>query len=169
MQTFIDTIELQDGNIQKYQIVKGFEWDDLKYKECEFDEKVLIKMRNLYKENIISKNPSLYGNLYFYRLPLSIELNLMDKTPVGVFFDKTMLLNYYLQLAVVNNQVSLKNNNLNFEDYNLQRIFNQLEDLNLVSMTNGALDTITFMPIYEKYGFMSKLPKYPMIVNSHFF
>jgi hypothetical protein len=169
IETYIDTVKLNDGNIQKYQVVSGFEWDDLKYRVPEFDEKVLIKLSNLYKENIIPKEPSLYGILIFYKIPSSLGLNLSNETDVGIIYDETILLNYYFQKAVDNKKVEYINNKIIFDDDNLQRIYNLIQNSNLVSMAYGKSTNIQFMPVYEKYGFMSKINSFSMMVDSHFF
>lgn len=169
METYVDTVKLDDGNIQKYQVVSGFEWDDLKYRVPDFDEKVMIKLSNLYKENIIPKNPSIYGILIFFKIPAGLELNLSNDTKIGLVYDDMILLNYYFQQALDNKNVEFRNDLLIFKDENLQRIFNILNDLQLVSISRGNLEKIQFMPVFEKYGFMSKLESSPLKVNSHFF
>ncbi len=169
MKTYIKTVKLDDGNIQKYQVVSGFEWDDLKYKVPEFDEKVMIKLSNLYKENIIPKEPLLYGILIFYKVPSTLELNLLNETEAGIIYDDTILLNYYFQRAVDNKKVKCIKNSLIFDDENLQRIFNTLQDLQLVSIARGKSTNIQLMPVYGKYGFMSKIKSFSLMVDSHFF
>ena len=169
MKTYIEKVKLDDGNIQKYQVVSGFEWDDLKYKVPEFDEKVMIKLSNLYKENIIPKEPLLYGILIFYKVPSTLELNLLNETEAGIIYDDTILLNYYFQRAVDNKKVKCIKNSLIFDDENLQRIFNTLQDLQLVSIARGKSTNIQLMPVYGKYGFMSKIKSFSLMVDSHFF
>lgn len=169
METYIDTVELNDGNIQKYQVVSGFEWDDLKYKVPEFDEKVLIKLSNLYKENIIPKEPFLYGVMIFFKLSLKLKLNIENETEAGVIYDDTILLNYYFQKAVDNKKVRYINNLIIFDDENLQRIYDNLQGFHMVSFAFGKSTNIQFMPVYEKYGFMSKIKSCSMMVDSHFF
>lgn len=169
METYVDTIQLEDGNIQKYQVVEGFEWDDLKYKVPTFDEKVLVKMSNLYKENIIPKEPKNFGILVFYKIPSDFQLNLEKDTEAGVIYNEAILLNFYFQKAVDNKKVYYENNKILFKDEDLQGIYDYLQKLNLISIVCGENSYVQFMPVYENFGFMSKLERSPVMVNSHFF
>jgi hypothetical protein len=169
METYIDTIRLEDGNIQKYQVVKGFEWDDLNYKVPIFDKKVLVKMSNLYKENIIPKEPKNFGVLVFYKIPTEFQLNLENDTEAGLIFNDNILLNFYFQKAADNKEVYYQNNKILFKDENLQKIYDSLLNLNLISLVCGENSNVQFMPMHENFGFMSKLEKSPVMVNSHFF
>lgn len=169
MNTYIDTVKLDDGNIQKYQVVTGFDWEDMKFGVPKFEKKVMVKFSNLYRLNIIPKDPSLYGILYFYQVPESLELNLSNDTDLGEVYDKTILVNYYFQKASHEGKVKEVDETLIFEDDNLQRIFDELKSQKLVSSARGVKKDILFLPLYDGFGYMSSIKGHSLKVNSHFF
>ncbi len=168
MNSRVEEVFLDDGNIQKYQLVTGFEWDKLDFKSPKFDKKVIKSMARLYDVNIIVKNPNLYGYLVFFNCSLeNIDLN--RNTSIGYIFNDQLLLNYYFNKANDEKKVKTLNNQLIFEDNNLQVIYDNLLENNLIAISKGALDTIAFMPVSSNMGYLSDIKANNLSVNSHFF
>lgn len=168
MNSKVEEVFLDDGNIQKYQLVTDFGWDKLNFLSPQFDKKVIKSMARLYDVNIIVKNPNLYGYLVFFNCN-SESFSLNRNTSVGYIFDNQVLLNYYFNKANDEKKISIINNNLKFDDSNLQKIYDNLFNNNLISISKGALDTISFMPVSSNMGYLSEIKSKSLSVNSHFF
>jgi hypothetical protein len=170
MKSSIESVNMDDGNIQKYQIINDFNWNDLKHKETKFDKKVMGKMVNLYRLNIIPKNPSAFGTLIFYHLGNIVEnLELSNETNAGLIYDRNILLNYYFQKSAYEKKVIEKGGKLVFDDLNLQRIYNELLKNDVVATISGTAKDIFFMPLCENIGYPSHIEGYNIVCNSHFF
>lgn len=170
MESIIETVYLNDGNIQKYQIIEGFDWNNLNYKETTFDKKVMRKMVNLYRLNIIPKNPMEFGILIFYHLGDEIgDLKLSQSTEVGQIFDQNILLNYYFEKNNMEGKIKEVDGKIIFEDKNLQRIFDVLLDNGLVDIVRGLNSKLMFMPMCKNIGYPSLIKGYDLVCNAHFF
>ena len=132
MKSEIVTVNLGE-DIQKYQLITGFKWEDLIFESPSFNKKVIDAMARLFSINIIPHDPSSYGFLVFYNIKGSI-LDLEKNTDIGYIFNDQVLLNYYFNKANKENKVLIKDDNIVFEDEKLQKIFNNLLKNNLVSL-----------------------------------
>jgi len=168
MNSIVEEVFLDDGNLQKYQLITDFEWEKLDFKSPKFDKKVIKSMARLYDVNIITKNPDLYGYLVFFNCNIE-NLNLNRNTSIGYIFNNQVLLNYYFNKANDENNVSFVDNSLKFDDNNLQAIYENLLENNLIAISKGALDTISFMPVSSNMGYLSNIKSNHLSVNSHFF
>lgn len=170
MENNIETVQLTDGNIQKYQIVSGFKWNDLNYRETVFDKRVMNKMVNLYRLNIIPKKPLEYGILIFYHLGDEIEdLKLSQDTEVGYIYDKNVLLNYYFDKNNREGKIKEIDNKMVFEDANLQSIYDILLNIGSIDIVRGDSKELFFMPMCKNIGYPSHLTGHDVICNAHFF
>ncbi|MGD1822170.1 MAG: phosphodiester glycosidase family protein [Pleomorphochaeta sp.] len=167
MKSEIVEIQLEDNNIQKYQIISGFNWEDLIFKSPPFNIKTIKAMARLYEVNIIPENPKKYGNLIFFH---SLEDFKLDRnTDIGFIYNNQVLLNYYFNKANDNNEVEMINGVLSFKDEKINNIYKYLLKNNLVSTTKGEKEDITFFPVSSDMGYLSSLEGTKLSVNSHFF
>ncbi len=168
MKSEIVKVNLSDGNIQNYQLISGFDWDDLLFKSPNFNLKSVKALAHLYEVNIIPKNPAIYGFMVFYNID-GLKIDLDRNTEIGYIFDDQVLLNYYFDQANKNNQVKLNDEVLTFEDSKLQSYYNQLLKLGNVYFAKGLDSFIDFIPVSKDMGYLSELENYKLKVNSHFF
>jgi hypothetical protein len=168
MQSKIVEVKLDDNNIQKYQLISDFKWDDLIFKSPSFNNKVIVAMARLYRVNIIPKDPSAYGFLVFYNIN-DIKIDLDRHTEIGYIFNDQVLLNYYFEKAHRENEVEIDQFRLIFKDPKLQNIYNLLLSKNLIAFAEGNLDTVTFFPLSMDMGYLSDIESKTLSVNSHFF
>ncbi len=168
MKSEIVQVKLEDNNIEKYQIITGFKWEDLNFKYPSFNNKTIKAISSLYDINIIPKTPNLYGFLIFYNIG-DIEINLDRNTDIGYIINNQILLNYYFNKAIETNEIKIENNYLIFDNKILQKYFDELVNTNYVEIIKGNLDTIDFLPISRDIGYLSKIEKSSLLVNSHFF
>lgn len=167
MNSDIVTVKLKD-DIQKYQLVTGFKWDDLIFKSPTFNVNIIASMSRLYRVNIIPKDPNSYGLLIFYNIN-GLQLNLNRNTDIGYIYDDQVLLNYYFNKAYNEKKVIIEQFRLIFEDTKLHDIYNALLAKNLIAFAQGNLDTVTFFPVSKNMGYLSDINSRSLTVNSHFF
>ncbi len=168
MKSEIIEVKLEDNNIQKYQVVSDFKWNDLVFEIPPFDKRVINAMAHLFHIQIIPKAPNNYGTLIFYNLDQSI--NYLDRnTDIGYIFDDKILFQYYLNKSIEENKVSIINDEIIIDDSYLKPIFNNLIEKGLVSIAKGNLSTITFFPVSNEMGYLSEIKNAKFLVNSHFF
>ena len=168
MKSEIIDVKLEDGNIQKYQVVSEFKWNDLIFEIPSFNKKVINAMAHLYHIQIIPKAPNNYGTLIFYNLNKSIS-SLDRNTDIGYIFDDNILFQYYLTKAVKDKKVSIINDEIIIDDIILSPIFEELIKDGLVDMAKGNLSTIVFFPVTSEMGYLSEIKDAKFLVNSHFF
>lgn len=169
MKNEIIEVTLKDNNIQKYQVVSDFTWDDLKFKVPPFEKKVINAIAYLFYIQIIPKTPDNYGTLVFYNLNKSIN-NLDRNTEIGYIYDDKILFQYYLTKATKEGKVKvIDKNNIIINDPILNPIFQELICNGYVDIAKGSLSTITFFPITDAMGYLSKIKNENFLVNSHFF
>ncbi len=168
MKSKIIQVDLNDGNIQKYQLIDDFKWKDLIFKSPSFDNRVIRAMAHLYEINIIPKSPSSYGLLIFFNIG-NIKINLDRNTDIGYIYNDGVLLNYYFNKAKEENTITQKDNKIFFENKQLQSIFDNLVEEQRLSFAKGSLDTITFFPLSNDMGYLSDIESSQVKVNSHFF
>jgi len=61
MRNRIETMQSSSGEIQRYQIVEGFDWNKVDFLFPAFDKKAISEIARLYSINILPKNPALHG------------------------------------------------------------------------------------------------------------
>jgi len=161
-------VELEDNNIEKYQIVTGFDWQDLIFKSPPFDKKTIKAMARLYDVNIIPKDPEKYGNLIFYNINEK-EYDLDRNTEIGYIFNNQILLNYYFNKARDEDKIIIENGKFIFEDKVLNDIFIDLKERDRIAFAKGEKNTFSFFPVSSDLGYLSDIQKSKLLVNSHFF
>lgn len=168
MKSNIVQVRLSDGNIQKYQLVDGFDWSDIHVVTPSFDSQILTDLARLYTINIIPKDPASYGLLVFYAIGDSM-VGLDRNTEIGYVYNDQVLFNYYCTTAYENHEISISNDNICFENNTLQSIFDNLVACGRVAFSKGSAVSITFYPVSHSMGYLRGIPSYQMLVNSHFF
>ncbi|MXI86863.1 phosphodiester glycosidase family protein [Sphaerochaeta halotolerans] len=167
MRNTIITETHQNGEIQRFQVIAGFAWENLQFAVPEFDPRAITEIARLYRLNIVEKNPSAYGRLVFFHVPDDIAFPFSDHSGTLQFFSKNITAKIQLQKLV-------REGNLHWagvwkcRDTSVEEFLGQLEATHVLEMVTGKKDEITFIPIDGKVGFLSSLT-FPLAVNSHFF
>lgn len=168
MKSEIIEVKLLDNNIQKYQVVTDFKWEDLVYKSPPFNKKSIKAVSSLYEINIVPQRPDEYGYMLFYNID-DLEISLDRNTEIGYILEDQILLNYYFNKAYELDQIKIKNGKLLFDDNELDKYFNYLLESENLIIVKGNLDTIMFLPMSNDIGYLSKIERSKLLVNSHFF
>ena len=168
MKTDIIEVKLKDNNIQKYQVVTNFKWEDLVFKSPPFNKQSIKAVASLYEINIVPKRPQEYGFLLFYNIN-NLEIDLDRNTEIGYIFENQLLLNYYFNKARDEGKINIVEGTLVFEDAKLNSYYNYLLDNEYLVIVKGDLNSIMFLPMSNDIGYLSKIKKSKLLVNSHFF
>ncbi len=168
MKSEIVKVKLSDNNIQKYQVVTDFKWEDLIFKSPPFNKKSIKAVSSLYEINIVPQRPNEYGYMLFYNID-DLEIDLDRNTDIGYIFEDQLLLNYYFNKANKDGKIAIVNGNLVFDDERLDKYFNYLLESENLNIVKGNLDSIMFLPMSNDIGYLSKIKKSKLLVNSHFF
>lgn len=169
MKSEIVEVCLEDGNIQKYQIITGFDWDELIFKSPPFDNKVIKAMAHLYTVNIIPKDKNKYGVLFFYHLN-SKEIPLDRNTEIGYIYDNQVLLNYHFNKAYSKNEIRYVNDQLIIDNPILNNIYKEMMREDCIAFAKGdKKNCMSFFPVSNDMGYLSNLKNNSLLVNSHFF
>lgn len=156
------------GEIQRYQIVEGFDWDKVDFLSPGFDKKSISEIARLYNINILPKNPSLYGLIAFFHVPEDMDFACPVEHEGGRSFGKNVAASIYLNEQVKQGKIRWSGSFV-IDDAKASALITQLHHEGLIETVKGDRDTVWFVPIHAKMGFLSKQKKEPCLVNSHFF
>ena len=88
IESTIDTIRYENGEIQRYQRVSGFAWNDLCFAQGTFTKESFEELLRMYRIFIATKNPSFYGALVTFHIPDDMPSPFPNSTEFGQVFDK---------------------------------------------------------------------------------
>jgi hypothetical protein len=168
MRSRIETIQHDSGEIQRYQIVEGFDWDKVDFLFPEFDKKAITEIARLYTTNILPKNPALYGLIAFFHVPEEMDIDCPAEHSDGRSFVKNVASSIYLNDQVKKGKIRWEGSFI-VDDEKASMIIAQLEKNHLIVTVKGERPDVWFIPINAKMGFLSQQEKVPCMVNSHFF
>lgn len=156
------------GEIQRYQIVEGFDWNKVTFLSPGFDKKSIGEIARLYNLNILPKHPELYGLIAFFHVDEGMALDCPMEHGDGRFFVKNVATSIYLNEQVKKGKIRWEGSFI-VDDERASAIIAQLEEDDLIRTVKGQRSGVWFIPIHAKMGFLSQQEKAPCIVNSHFF
>jgi len=156
------------GEIQRYQVVEGFDWNKVDFLFPTFDKKAISEIARLYTINILPKNPALHGFIAFFHVPEEMDVDCPREHKEGRSFVRNVAASLYLNEQVRQGNIRWEAS-LIVEDEKASKIISLLEENNLIKSVKGEGSEVRFVPINAKMGFLSRQGKEPCIVNSHFF
>lgn len=154
MESTIETIQNPDGNIQRFQIVAGFAWKDIKLAHAPFSGAYVGQLAQLYRVAIIPKAPEECGHLVFFHVPEGMDTSAMPATIGGVtYYDPNANLAAWIESG----------------DPESLRFLSQLEKRGYVDTADGKGGGVRPMPVSGRFGFVSDLKGHQLACNAHFF
>lgn len=156
------------GEIQRYQVAEGFDWNKVDFLFPGFDKKAISEIARLYTINILPKHPELYGLIAFFHLPEDIDLDCPMEHKDGRSFVKNIAASIYLNEQVQKDRIRWEGSFI-VGDEKASSLISLLEENDLIKTVKGKGSEVVFVPINAKMGFLSRQKKEPCIVNSHFF
>ena len=155
-----------DGSIQDVQIVSFDSFDDLHFLFPEYSPEAFYALCDLYKKYFIPRFCWYYDKVVLFRIPGDLKvprLSLPEKygevkedlTRVNIAFRE----NCYL-----------KNGKICFRDVATGELFEELYSRGDLQIAEGDRDSLTFLPVGEHIGFLSRSAKDASLkVNASFF
>jgi hypothetical protein len=168
MRNRIETVQHAGGEIQRYQIVEGFDWDKVEFLFPGFDKKAISEIARLYTINILPKHPELYGLIAFFHVDEEMDVDCPMEHEEGRCFVKNVAASLYLNEQARQGKIQWEGSFI-VDDERASRIISLLEDSHLIRTVKGQRSDVLFVPINAKMGFLSQQEKEPGMVNSHFF
>ena len=65
----IDTVRYENGEMQRFQVVSGFAWNDLEFVQAPFTKVAFDELSRIYKKFVIPKHHDLYGTFVVFHVP----------------------------------------------------------------------------------------------------
>lgn len=149
IESTIDIVS-RDGELERYQIVRGFGWKDLDFVYPEFSQDAFDSLCAIYEIYIMSRHRDEYRNLVLFHVSDGTDLPLSSDT----IFDKDILLSSYL------------NDGCCSEPF--ESLIERLGSLGRVRVFHGTGDKTIFIPVADTLGFLSS-ESGRVLTNSHFF
>lgn len=170
MEHRIDRILYDNAEIQNYEVITDFNWEDIEFVSAPISSGVISALARLYRVNIISRAPHLYGTLVFFHVPDSITtLPFGDATEDGIMYDTQALVAYHGAKLVREKKIRIEDNQLLCEKEEYTAFFSKIQNNDFLLLEKGSASSITFMPISSKMGFLSDISQNKKLCNSHFF
>ncbi|NBK23671.1 MAG: hypothetical protein EOM68_16775 [Spirochaetia bacterium] len=168
MRNRIETVQHDSGEIQRYQMVEGFDWDKVDFLFPRFDKKAISEIARLYEVNILPKHPERYGLIAFFHVPEGMDMDCPMDDKDGRGFVKNVATSIYLNEQVRQGKIRWEGSFI-VGDEKAATIIAQLEKNDLIRTVKGERLDVVFVPINAKMGFLSQQEQEPCMVNSHFF
>ena len=167
----IDTVRYENGEIQRYQVVTGFAWNDLEFVQPPFSKEAFDELSRMYKMFVIPKHHAFYGALVAFHVPDDMESPFPYETDAGFVFDKQLSVAMGLRKLVDENKIRKEGNSLVVDDEKARTFMDKLEKDGWLAVGCGDKnDEISILPVGSDLGYLSTVePRPEFICNSHFF
>lgn len=167
----IDTIRYENGEMQRFQIVSGFAWNDLEFVQPPFSKAAFDELCRMYKIFVIPKHHEMYGAVLAFHIPEDMDSPFSAETDEGVVFDRQIAAAIGLRKLVGEGKIRRNGENLAVDDKNAKGFLDELEKRGWMSIAYGDKpDVVSILPVGEDLGYMSQVSPQPsFICNAHFF
>lgn len=167
----IDTVRYENGEMQRYQVVSGFAWNDLEFVQPPFSKAAFDELSRMYRMFVIPKHHAFYGALVAFHVPDDMESPFPSETEAGVVFDKQLSVAMGLRKLVKEKKIRRNGNSLVVDDGKAKKFMDELQSRGWLSVGYGdRKEEISILPVGEDLGYLSEVtPRPGFICNSHFF
>ena len=166
----IRTIRYENGEMQRYQIVRGFEWTDLEFCRPEFTKPSFDEICRMYTVFTIPKHRDLYGAVVLFHIPDGMEMPFPYESDDGIMFNSTIAFSSLLNKMKREGRIRRRDNGIESDDNRVNEFLKQLEDESWLYIACGDLDDVSFVPFGDYLGYLSEGKETPQLAfNSHFF
>ncbi len=166
MNSRILTFGLPKNHHQRVQAVSFDGFDELDFLRPDPDPQSFDQVFSLYRDYIIPKYRFVFGTLVFFHLPekMSVPFAREDGT-YGYMYDDLSLCN-----ALFRKHVHLKQDELVFDDSDVETFFETLKEKGCVAIAKGDRKNLFFLPVGNDLGYLSRSGKdMKLKVDSNFF
>ncbi|MBO7348872.1 MAG: phosphodiester glycosidase family protein [Spirochaetales bacterium] len=167
----IDTIRYENGEMQRFQIVSGFAWNDLEFVQPPFSKEAFDELCRMYKIFVIPKHHEMYGAVLAFHIPDDMDSPFSPETEEGVVFDRQLAAAIGLRKLVKEGKIRRSGDSLAIDDAKVKAFLDELEKRGWLSIAYGdKTDVVSILPVGEDLGYMSQVQPQPsFICNAHFF
>ena len=167
----IDTIRYENGEMQRFQVVSGFAWNDLEFVQPPFSKEAFDELCRMYKIFVIPKHHEMYGAVLAFHLPDDMKSPFSSETDEGVVFDRQLAASIGLRKLVREGKIRRSGESLLIDDAKAKAFLDELEKRGWMSIAYGdKTDVVSILPVGEDLGYMSQVsPRPQFICNAHFF
>ena len=166
MQSEIKTIAYPNGELQRFQVVRWDDWEQLNFLTPDHSAETLDRFADIYRNYLVPAAPWIFGNMVMFRLPEDFTGEL------PVFSEKYGKVSSSMTAAAVVLQqgVSIKGGKPVFRNVAAKQLWLTLESRNCIRIVSGKLPTTKIIPVTNIPGFLSEAaPKAQLKVNASFF
>ena len=166
MESEIRTFSYPNGEIQRVQVVKLEDWQNLDFWKLSYTEEALDCFYDVYRLYLVPGCPWLFGNLVMFHVPEDVEVPFDRKTGAyGTVADRLTAATAALEAGVI-----IVGGKPRFRNERVKAFWNTLEERNCIRITSGKLPTTKFIPVGYLTGYMSRSEQQAqMKVNASFF
>lgn len=167
----IDTIRYENGEMQRFQVVSGFAWNDLEFVQPPFSKEAFDELCRMYKIFVIPKHHEMYGAVLAFHIPDDMKSPFSSETDEGVVFDRQLAASIGLKKLVREGKIRRSGESLLIDDAKTKAFLDELEKRGWMSIAYGdKTDVVSILPVGEDLGYMSQVsPRPQFICNAHFF
>lgn len=167
----IDTIRYENGEMQRFQVVSGFAWNDLEFVQPPFSKEAFDELCRMYKIFVIPKHHEMYGVVLAFHIPDDMKSPFSSETDEGVVFDRQLAASIGLKKLVHEGKIRRSGESLLIDDAKAKAFLDELEKRGWMSIAYGdKTDEVSILPVGEDLGYMSQVsPRPQFICNAHFF
>ncbi|MBN2860446.1 MAG: phosphodiester glycosidase family protein [Sphaerochaetaceae bacterium] len=158
-----------DGEVQRYELLKGVSWKSLSYQYMHTCAESVRALVRLYTANIIVKNPGLYGTMVFSHVPADMKIPFERATDAGYLYDDQALTRYHFTRMAGSGEIRADGEHLFCHDTDVHDFFSVLQKKGFLHIVEGMKGELTYVPICDTFGFLSQETSADTAVNSHFF
>lgn len=167
----IDTVRYENGEMQRFQVVSGFAWNDLEFVQPPFSKEAFDELCRMYKIFVIPKHHEMYGAVLAFHIPDDMKSPFSSETDESVVFDRQLAASIGLRKLVREGKLRRSGESLLIDDAKAKAFLEELEKRGWMSIAYGdKTDVVSILPVGEDLGYMSQVsPRPQFICNAHFF
>lgn len=167
----VDTIRYDNGEIQRYQVISGFSWEDLLFVRSTFSKEAFEELSRMYRLFVIPKYHAYYGAVIAFHIPYDMESPFPYRTDAGVVFDKQLSAAMGLRCLISENKIRRSGDSVEIDDDVAKAFLDELQRRSWLLIGCGDRpDDVGVIPVGDNMGYLSALqPRPNLVCNSHFF
>ena len=166
MNSQIHTFSYPDGEIQRVQLVRLDNWEELEYLSPDSSDRALGCFSEIYRKFLIPAAPWVFGNLVLFRLPEGLNVPFGHTSGIyGTVADPLTAV-----AVALGKQVRVGKKRIWFRDPQTEAFWKELEKRDCIRIVRGRLPITTVIPVGNEAGFLTETQTDArMKVNASFF
>lgn len=179
MERQVVTDAYSSGEVQHYEVVSGFSWDDVSFVSGHCTPEAVASLAALYRTFIIPKAPRRYGTLCFCHVPedIPVPVSFVARTEDGVFYDRQALVAHHVSRLMACGVVTAREGVLYSADPAVDDFFHLLSVAGYLVLAQGAAESLLYLPVSSLIDFPSRIEENrrirtgasTVVSNAHFF